>query len=1012
MSRRKVKRTDKEFLRPRGRATTHGMLTRVDKFLGQFTIDCLGDTTQLPLTRLKRRDPAELFASYHAAHPFFRQQFDDAPAFRGFVARANSEPIAIIRAISEKHEEWRPILNRLYADIFVTRPTRTDPIIRLLRDHWSWKWTEMLAIYDKLIRANPDDLSIGFYDAFTPNLWLCSISSNDDAQDNILLGPIKNKAHATQNLSHEFAIFVTKSLDTIRADKLPPIHVISRYEQFYHERPPIYPRDIRRQRDALAVLWKLMNNVIWPTDHAIDYYDVTAIVEFSFLVSEFHGAPKAATLVSGKDTLISYHYPAISRSESSRARQLSYRISTDGAVTSERIIFRVVPPPLTEDPIICSITEREFSEYINNKFEDLSRRRLGSQAQRLYEELLILRNLLADSFGNLTAPGATLHGAAPDGDGNRLGKQITRMAAEACNAQSAVLYKYDHRQNILFAVGAYTEDPQPTSIWRENYKWMEDAGRNLEQRQRSVAYAAADRLQSVEYNEGNEFVPLSRRHTTMTWPPTGSPRVAGSTAIAVPVKVLGRLWGVFEVIGSTTNSFSHVHVELISKVGDLVGPYYHEHFIFNLLYHQVAASSVEGEGHAAKAFDELAERVADIFLTESACIWVRDLLDWDEFRLLGFTGRADLAQLRAEGKGSPTVLARGQGGSIALDVIQKKAVWASGEIGIPQFSEAWLDKMYTKQLPSLGYRYIALIPVNDLENRPIALLSIYSKGSPFLSNWESWTQYVSHYVGAVVSRIYNAREIESQGRRLIAHEVQNAVKIAQVGADKLKAFIGRLPDGTKHRNASLWISDIHTHLADIEAGVAEWARGGSDDNPRKRSTVLLATALERARNRAAPEVVFRYELNTCIQSLRREIRNKGLELNIQYPKRTLGLQIHPENLRMILNNLISNAVKYSPQRSTIHCGFEEKAYSVLFFMRNLGLPPMKGEPLRIFELGFRGQNARQAKEGGSGLGLYVVKRLCDFYGIGVSYQSMPTDDKREKVWHQFNLDFPHDMTKA
>jgi two-component system sensor histidine kinase QseC len=117
--------------------------------------------------------------------------------------------------------------------------------------------------------------------------------------------------------------------------------------------------------------------------------------------------------------------------------------------------------------------------------------------------------------------------------------------------------------------------------------------------------------------------------------------------------------------------------------------------------------------------------------------------------------------------------------------------------------------------------------------------------------------------------------------------------------------------------------------------------------------------------------------------------------------------MHPENLRMILNNLSANAVKYSPAGSTINCGIVDRKYTLRFFIRNIGPALEEGEDDRIFDMGFRGRRAIQHSTG-SGLGLYIVKKTCELYDIDISYEPTPILGSTN-VWHQFNLDFPSEI---
>ena len=294
--------------------------------------------------------------------------------------------------------------------------------------------------------------------------------------------------------------------------------------------------------------------------------------------------------------------------------------------------------------------------------------------------------------------------------------------------------------------------------------------------------------------------------------------------------------------------------------------------------------------------------------------------------------------------------------------------------------------------------------------KAIAVISVYSSSRPFSHNWESWAKYIGSYMGVMITRVHNIKDLERRARRLIAHEVSNAARNVRASKDKIFEFLRSLPPSVQRPNLlRIWMSDIDTHLDDIQTGMADWAGDKATGiTTARKEVVLLASAEERAKGQPLSVVTFREDLNRCVQTLVREMGRRAIELRVNYPRQEFLVRVHPENLRMVLNNLIANAVKYSPNGSTIRCGFLEQKYGIRFLIRNIGPPLAEGEALRIFDLGFRGQRTQNQVEG-SGFGLFIVKRICNFYDIEVSYEATPVRTSTRNVWHQFNLDFPREI---
>ena len=92
-------------------------------------------------------------------------------------------------------------------------------------------------------------------------------------------------------------------------------------------------------------------------------------------------------------------------------------------------------------------------------------------------------------------------------------------------------------------------------------------------------------------------------------------------------------------------------------------------------------------------------------------------------------------------------------------------------------------------------------------------------------------------------------------------------------------------------------------------------------------------------------------------------------------------------VRFILNQIISNAVKYhSPQQPTLHIFAARLCDQVLLSIADNGIGIPESDLPRIFEKGFTGQNGRTIRSS-TGIGLYLCKRLGDKLGIGLSASS-------------------------
>ncbi|MEI6848164.1 MAG: ATP-binding protein [Chlorobiaceae bacterium] len=99
----------------------------------------------------------------------------------------------------------------------------------------------------------------------------------------------------------------------------------------------------------------------------------------------------------------------------------------------------------------------------------------------------------------------------------------------------------------------------------------------------------------------------------------------------------------------------------------------------------------------------------------------------------------------------------------------------------------------------------------------------------------------------------------------------------------------------------------------------------------------------------------------------------------------------PVMLEMIFENILSNAIKYSPEDSSITLTAECIGNTIVCTIADQGFGIPEEKLQAIFERFYRLDESRSSATGGFGLGLSIVKKLTDLLDIKVSLQS--TRDK-------------------
>lgn len=87
-----------------------------------------------------------------------------------------------------------------------------------------------------------------------------------------------------------------------------------------------------------------------------------------------------------------------------------------------------------------------------------------------------------------------------------------------------------------------------------------------------------------------------------------------------------------------------------------------------------------------------------------------------------------------------------------------------------------------------------------------------------------------------------------------------------------------------------------------------------------------------------------------------------------------------ERIRMVLSNLISNAIKYSPDGGAIRIGGRAEEHTAIMYVadQGIGIPPEEHQ--RIFQRFYRIDNRLRRETQGTGLGLYLTKSIVEAHG--------------------------------
>jgi signal transduction histidine kinase len=133
-------------------------------------------------------------------------------------------------------------------------------------------------------------------------------------------------------------------------------------------------------------------------------------------------------------------------------------------------------------------------------------------------------------------------------------------------------------------------------------------------------------------------------------------------------------------------------------------------------------------------------------------------------------------------------------------------------------------------------------------------------------------------------------------------------------------------------------------------------------------------------------------LAEAVESCRDRAKEKGIELSAQHqpaasPARVLADR---EAMLSVFNNLIDNAIKYTPDRGRVGVEFSNTGNTVKISVRDNGIGMTAEEAERIFDEFYRVRNKYTAKVPGTGLGLTLVKRLVELHQGRITVETAPS----------------------
>jgi len=175
--------------------------------------------------------------------------------------------------------------------------------------------------------------------------------------------------------------------------------------------------------------------------------------------------------------------------------------------------------------------------------------------------------------------------------------------------------------------------------------------------------------------------------------------------------------------------------------------------------------------------------------------------------------------------------------------------------------------------------------------------------------------------------------------------------------------------------AEMLLADCGQALGPEGQRLAERIRAGAEQMARVvRGLQELVLLGEEAARRE--EVDLAAVLRQVLEGHRAELDARGVRVEVAAD--LPAVRAHPVKLGMLLDNLVSNALKHhaGPGAPRVALGFRREGEAVIYCLEDDGPGVPAEDRERVFELGFRGDRGRP----GAGIGLVIARRVVELYG--------------------------------
>jgi two-component system phosphate regulon sensor histidine kinase PhoR len=202
-------------------------------------------------------------------------------------------------------------------------------------------------------------------------------------------------------------------------------------------------------------------------------------------------------------------------------------------------------------------------------------------------------------------------------------------------------------------------------------------------------------------------------------------------------------------------------------------------------------------------------------------------------------------------------------------------------------------------------------------------------------------------------------KMKSHFMRLVSHELK-----APIGA--IEGYLNLIIDGLTANNPEKE-KEIIKRSRDKAESLIELINDLLD----------LSRTEQKAASKVMAPVILSEVLNETINFYQNEAKAKMVSVQMTLPSDMPKILGNSEDLSRLFANLVSNAIKYTPEKGSVTICAERRNAHVAVSVQDTGIGMSKEDLAKIFEEFYRAKNAISKKISGTGLGLAIAKKIAE-----------------------------------